>query len=184
MKKLLVVLIIVLVLLSLVVIALQRFKKTDKPNVAVNSFQECVEAGFPVMESYPARCITPEGKSFVQEIGNELEFIEEIIVESPRPTQRISSPLKVTGKARGSWYFEANFSMELFSGEEGSEVKIGSSVATAQGEWMTEEFVPFEADLTFSKPTSKVGKLVIRNANPSGLEENDKLLYIPLVFEE
>lgn len=184
MKKIIIYILIALVALVLFLVAIQRFSNEPQPVTNVYTFNECVEAGFPIMESYPARCITKEGKSFVQEVGNELDYIDEIIVDNPRPTQKISSPLKVTGKARGSWYFEANFSMELFSGENDKEVKIGSAIATAEGEWMTTDFVPFSAEINYSTPTSSFGRLVIRNANPSGLEENEKVLYIPLTFEE
>lgn len=36
----------------------------------VTSFDECVAAGFPVQESYPAVCGIPGGRSFVQQIDN------------------------------------------------------------------------------------------------------------------
>jgi hypothetical protein len=32
----------------------------------ITNFEECVQAGYAVLESYPARCITPEGESFTQ----------------------------------------------------------------------------------------------------------------------
>lgn len=35
---------------------------------SINSFDECAQAGNPIMESYPRRCRTPEGKTFVEEI--------------------------------------------------------------------------------------------------------------------
>lgn len=35
--------------------------------VPPNSFEECVAAGNPVMESYPERCRTPDGKTFENE---------------------------------------------------------------------------------------------------------------------
>jgi hypothetical protein len=34
----------------------------------INSFDECAAAGYPVMESYPAQCRTPDGRNFVQPI--------------------------------------------------------------------------------------------------------------------
>lgn len=34
----------------------------------VTSFEECVAAGYPVMESYPLQCMTPDGETFMQEI--------------------------------------------------------------------------------------------------------------------
>lgn len=39
---------------------------------AVNSFEECAKL-YPVMESYPAQCNTPDGKHFVQELTEEEE---------------------------------------------------------------------------------------------------------------
>ncbi len=36
----------------------------------INSFEECVAAGYPVMESYPAQCRIPDGKTFTQVIEN------------------------------------------------------------------------------------------------------------------
>jgi hypothetical protein len=34
----------------------------------VNSFEECAAAGYPVAESYPRRCTTPDGRSFVEAV--------------------------------------------------------------------------------------------------------------------
>lgn len=36
--------------------------------MAVSSFEDCVEAGYPVMESHPRQCNTPDGQHFVEEI--------------------------------------------------------------------------------------------------------------------
>lgn len=43
---------------------------TLKPlqSAVVNSFEECVEAGYPVMESYPRQCRTSDGRSFVETV--------------------------------------------------------------------------------------------------------------------
>jgi hypothetical protein len=32
----------------------------------VTTFEECVQAGYPVGESYPPQCWTPDGKHFVE----------------------------------------------------------------------------------------------------------------------
>jgi len=34
----------------------------------IDSFEKCANAGFPIMESYPMQCRTPNGKTFTQEI--------------------------------------------------------------------------------------------------------------------
>ncbi|MBI4137257.1 Gmad2 immunoglobulin-like domain-containing protein [Candidatus Roizmanbacteria bacterium] len=150
------------------------------PSSEISNFEDCVAAGYPVMERYPEQCRAPDGKTFTRDIGNELEFSDEIIVDNPRPNQTITSPVTITGQARGSWYFEATFPIELVD-ENGNQV--ATSFATAQDEWMTEEFVPFTAEISFSIPKTKQGELLIRNANPSGLPENQKELALPIVFE-
>jgi hypothetical protein len=38
--------------------------------MAINSFEECAKY-FPVMESYPAQCNTPDGKHFIQQLSEE-----------------------------------------------------------------------------------------------------------------
>jgi len=33
--------------------------------VSVSNYNECVAAGYPVLESYPMQCKTPDGRTFV-----------------------------------------------------------------------------------------------------------------------
>lgn len=35
----------------------------------ISSFEECVEAGYPVMESYPRQCRIANGTTFTEDIG-------------------------------------------------------------------------------------------------------------------
>ncbi len=177
MKKI-VLLLIIVIFTGVGFFGFQQYQKGEEVK-KISSFEECAAAGFPVMDSYPGQCRTSDGRSFTQEIGNELELGDLIMVSNPRPNQKITSPLKITGQARGTWYFEATFPVELVDANNKS---LGKSFATAQGEWMTEEFVPFTAEIKFEKPSTKKGKLIINNANPSGLPENGKELIIPVEF--
>lgn len=93
--------------------------------------------------------------------------------------QKITSPLTITGEARG-WYFEASFPVQIFDGE-GKIIAEGP--AQAQGDWMTSEFVPFSITLNFTKPTSTSGKVILRKDNPSGLPENEDFIEIPVKFQ-
>ncbi len=34
----------------------------------INSFDDCINAGFPILESYPRQCKTPDGKTFVEKL--------------------------------------------------------------------------------------------------------------------
>jgi len=102
-----------------------------------------------------------------------------IKVDQPRPYQKIESSLIVSGEARGSWFFEANFSVKLINSDE--EV-IATAVAQAKEDWMTKEFVPFEAELNFQKPETNEGILILKKANPSGLPEHEDEKRIPVRF--
>lgn len=35
----------------------------------INSFEECAAAGYPIMESYPEQCRTPDGRNFVRKVN-------------------------------------------------------------------------------------------------------------------
>ena len=151
-----------------------------QPVFQVASFEECVAAGYPVLESYPRQCKTPGGQTFTEDIGNELEKADLIRIFTPRPNQTIHSPLVVQGEARGTWFFEASFPVRLFDGN-GKEISLG--IAQAQDEWMTENFVPFKTELTFENPMTATGMLVLEKDNPSGLPEHADELRVPIRFD-
>lgn len=107
-----------------------------------------------------------------------------IRVDSPRPNQIIKSPLAVTGEARGNWFFEASFPVVLTDWDGRI---IAQGIAQASEDWMTTDFVPFEATLEFQKPEfigdfSTRGFLILKKDNPSGLPEHDDAVEIPVVF--
>lgn len=35
--------------------------------LSITNFEQCAEAGYPIMESYPEQCATPDGRTFVNE---------------------------------------------------------------------------------------------------------------------
>jgi len=90
----------------------------------------------------------------------------------------VSSPIAIEGEAR-LWYFEASFPVRI---EDGNGKLLGSRFAEAQGEWMTEEFVPFRAILPFSEPTSPTGTVILNKDNPSGLPEHDAEIRVLVRF--
>lgn len=104
---------------------------------------------------------------------------ELIKVDSPRSREEVSSPVTISGEARGNWYFEADFPIQLYDAENNL---LGTSIGTAQSEWMTEEFVQFKSELKFETPKTETGTLILRKDNPSGLTENDDQLEIPVKF--
>lgn len=152
---------------------------TGGPEVPT-SYDECVDAGYPIQESYPQKCSVPGGETYTQDIGNELEVDDRIQITKPRPTSTISDPLTVTGKAVGSWYFEASFPVILLDADGAELVR---TIATAQGDWMTTAFVPFTATVNIPDSYSGPATLLLKKDNPSGLTENDAALRVPVVVE-
>jgi hypothetical protein len=107
-----------------------------------------------------------------------------IQVETPTQAATITPPLDITGEARGQWFFEADAPVVLtdWNGE-----IIAEGYIQAEGEWMTEEFVPFSGSLEFAVPEdtgpqSVRGSLIIQRANPPGQPENDMAVEIPVRF--
>ena len=156
-----------------------RLTMNEAPPLVTN-FEECITAGNPVMESYPRQCRAGD-KSFTEVIGNELDKSNLIRVASPRPNDKISSPVVIKGEARGTWFFEASFPV-FITDWDGKIVVQG--IATAKSEWMTTDFVPFEAILTYKaeKSYSNKGTLILRKDNPSGLPQHDDALGIPVIL--
>ena len=146
----------------------------------INNFDDCVKAGNAVMESYPRQCRTKDGESFTEYIGNELEKTDLIRIDSPRPNSVMRSPFTIKGKARGTWFFEGSFPIRLID-DNGNEVI--TVIAQTGEDWMTEDFVSFEATLNFPTPPTASGRLVLEKDNPSGLSENDDALIVPVKFK-
>lgn len=103
-----------------------------------------------------------------------------ISVSAPKPNQVVKSPLLIEGEARGTWYFEASFPIKIVDANGNV---LGTAVAQAQSDWMTEEFVSFKAQLNFIAPATEQGTLIFKKDNPSGLPENDDNLQVPVLFD-
>ena len=111
-----------------------------------------------------------------------------IQLTTPTVGGEINSPLNINGQARGYWFFEASFPVILTNWDG---LIIAEGIATAKGEWMTEEFVPFSAQLEFVSPYKagdpdfmQRGSLILQKDNPSGLPEHDDALEMPITFTE
>jgi len=171
---------ILIVILAVAVIG-WVYKSRETPSNSVSNFEECIAEGYPVLKSYPRHCKTPDGKTFAEDIGNELEKLDLIRISKPRPNELIKSPLEIVGEARGYWFFEADFPVRLLDAN-GKELGIG--IAQTKSNWMTEDFVPFEAEIEFQLPTTKKGTLILEKDNPSGLPEHADELRIPVRFSD
>lgn len=133
--------------------------------------------------------VCPPAPEVAAEVTERIEAKRDLItLTGPAPGAVVINPFTISGQARGSWYSEASFPIFL---TDGNGKIITQTIATAQGEWMTEEFVPFTAELGFTNPykpgdpdAMKQGTLILKKDNPSGLPENDNALEIPIRFAE
>lgn len=111
-------------------------------------------------------------------VGTDLS--DTIAVDSPVQGAAVASPLAISGKARGNWYFEGTAPAALLDSN-GSVIAQGTIVAN--GDWTITDFVPFTGTLTFApQPAGSAGTLVLTNDNPSGDPANQKTLDIPITF--
>ncbi len=168
-----------LILIALAVAALFLLsKKSEAPTVAVTDFGSCQIAGGEINHGDPVTCKMPDGSTFEEEEHPE----PEVVLDTPQYGALVKSPLVVTGKAKGTWFFEANLPVTLKDVENNKVlVQVG---AQAQSDWMTTEYVPFTATLNFDPGTAQYGVLVIEKDNPSGMPEFDSSFAIPVKFRE
>lgn len=104
-----------------------------------------------------------------------------IIVDEPAIDATISSPFYFSGKARGTWFFEASFPVILTDWD--GKI-IGQAIATAKDDWMTENFVAFDGQIEFNyQGENNRGYLIFKKDNPSGLPEYDDALEIPIYLK-
>lgn len=155
----------------------------------VLSFEDCEAAGYPVMESYPRQCMTPDGRNFAEEPTQEEQTAlitydnasaDMIVVTNPTPGSVTGKEFMVMGQARGNWYFEASFPIEVVSA---TGTVIATGIGQAQGDWMTTEFVPFTAEIEVPESYIGAATLVLRNDNASGLPENARSVSFPFTIE-
>ena len=110
-----------------------------------------------------------------------------IKVKLPFPGAVVGKEFSVIGEARGYWFFEASFPAILID-KENNVLAISLAEAepdpkTGEINWMTEDFVPFKANVQV--PPHYIGEatLILKKDNPSGLVENNASISFPIVIE-
>ncbi len=105
----------------------------------------------------------------------------DVIVFSPKENEAVTSPIKILGKAKGSYFFEAVFPINLV---DSSGNVISTNHAQAIGDWMVPGFVNFSSEITYDNATN-TGRamLVFKNDNPSGDSARDKYFYVPVILK-
>jgi hypothetical protein len=126
-----------------------------------------------VLVAWPASTVTP-----TEDENQAAQFVSENVrVDSPHIGETVPSTIIVRGEARGSWFFEASFPLQVRDPDNN---KVGQGFAMTTDDWMTTEFVPFEGKViveNYSGPAT----LVFLKDNPSGLPELDDAVEFPIV---
>lgn len=155
----------------------------DDVTMCTADAMQCPDGSYVGRSGVNCEFVCPES-----EVDIEPEVIahSDIQVAAPAPGTVVTSPLQLSGEAKGSWYFEASAPVEIRDWQGNM---IAQSFVTAQGDWMTVNFVPFTGTITFTSPytpgdpvTWKQGTLVFKKDNPSGLPQNDDQISIPIQF--
>lgn len=105
---------------------------------------------------------------------------ETIVITGPMANATVSSPLTMTGEARGTWYFEASAPVTLTNA---IGTQLSQSYVMTTSDWMTTDFVPFTGTITFPpQPAGSLGWLIFHKDNPSGEPINDASVSVPIIF--
>jgi len=136
--------------------------------------------------------LCPDG-TYVSRSGPNCEFAacpdivgikDKIIITSPKTNAEISSPVKISGRAVGGWFFEASFPVSVHD-DSGKVLARGIAEfvpSYPNEEWMTENFVNFEEEVIFSAPSVPTGYILFTKDNPSGLPQLDESFKLPVKF--
>ncbi len=121
-------------------------------------------------------------KEFISSYQEKIDAKKDLIkVNNIKAGDIITNPFVIEGEARGNWYFEASFPIEL---KDADENVLLLEPIQAKAEWMTTDFVPFSQEFYFEKePTTSTGFLILKKDNPSGLPEHDDKIEIPIKFK-
>lgn len=148
------------------------------------SFDDCLKAGYPITGIHPRQCKTPDGRTYAEDLAGKITYNNAsenvIVVELPFPGAVTGKEFSVIGKARGVWFFEASFPVEVLDRDGRT---LTTAIATAQGDWMTNEFVFFKADVHVPKTYMGKATLILKKDNPSGILSKDASISFPINIE-
>ncbi|MEI6054233.1 MAG: hypothetical protein WCQ49_02580 [Candidatus Saccharibacteria bacterium] len=175
-------------LFILVTLGLLYFVPQYRKDEEVKDFASCLKANNIILEIYPRICKDKNGNSYTEVVDNQILSSQEfksikgtiVYIDNLQATRFISNPQIINGRIPGDWSFEASFPASLVNW---NGVAIDQKTAQIQGDWMTNEYVPFTVTFEFDSPeTDKKGSIILKRDNPSGLIENDDSVEIPITY--
>ncbi len=160
---------VIIVLVVLVAVAVALFILRGSEDRWICEDGEWVKHGVPSAEKPTTDCGEANVNTTTDaDTGRVLE--QKVYLTSPTEGGEISSPLLITGQAQGTWFFEATMPVKLLDAEGNV---LAQSYVTADGDWMTEDFIEFAGTLEFTAEPGIEATLVIAKDNPSDFPEYD-----------
>jgi hypothetical protein len=150
---------------------------TGTNNAIVTDYASCVSAGFPIAQTNPVTCSTPDGRIFTD---NTSTSEPEAVIDVPQTAQIVTSPMTIKGKALNSWFFEANLPIVLK--DETGKVIAQKGFMTTE-DWTSPGYKTIDTTLSFKAPATDYGTLEIHNDNPSGDPARDKFVSVTVRFK-
>lgn len=145
------------------------------PGREISSFDECVAAGFPAMESFPRQC-SDGTRSFTESV-TDIETISSsgnVRVGMPSPNMALPLPFTVTGEAR---VFENTVNWRLTDADES--VLVEGFATSDAG--MPGSFGNFSFTSSYPQPKGDRGSLAIFTLSAKDGSEQD-VVRIPVTF--
>jgi hypothetical protein len=167
---------IVIVLILIAGIAFFAFGKPDTTPLGVTPAPEGNSSGN-IPDNTPSTSHTSDGNQNNPPVAEKM-----ITVTSPKAGNSVDATngFTVTGQAVGNWYFEATAPVIVY-GKSGNVLE--RSYITAQGEWMTTDFVPFKGTIQpFLTKGETEGYIEFQNSNPSDTEGFRRSLRVNVTF--
>ena len=113
--------------------------------------------------------------------GNDKRPLNELIqIDGIYPGAIIGSPIRVTGKANNSWYFERDFPV-ILKDENGNVLSRAPAVALSTSR--TPGWIPFKADIIFIAGPGTKASLIFELDNPSDTEGFQRSVSIPVILK-
>ena len=169
----------------LVTVALGAFIFILQNKVTINSYEECVAAGYPIMESYPEQCKTPDSRTFVRVIAQkELAFGTQATLavnESVKFNDGLSVTLLEINDSRCKsgvvciWAGELSFKFNIIGGNVGDskqEFRLGTTakntIAISGYSFILNSATEGTVTITVAKQNEQVGCTMEAKICPDG----------------
>ncbi|KKW48018.1 MAG: hypothetical protein UY99_C0017G0015 [Parcubacteria group bacterium GW2011_GWA1_59_11] len=110
-------------LAAIVIAAIWLYPPSSEPARAVNSFEECAAAGYPVMESYPRRCRTPDDRTFTENAAIRLQ-IQDCVIHTFDSGEALLVAMENNGFRANMYLIDNNMGTEPMHGPDAAKLVV------------------------------------------------------------